>query len=135
VDLKVENLQIDDEYATIAPKATIQEAGIIIQDKNISYLIAIEGKQAIGLLSDRDIIEKVVAKGKNVQETLVHEIMKPIISVKIDDTVEFCLDQLAKYELPALAVVNEQKELIGVVTLTDCLGTGTIFDLSEENLL
>ena len=134
VVVKVQDLQIDDEYGTITPQQTIQEAAIIIREKKVSYLIALEGKNAKGLLSDRDILEKVVAEGKPVTETTVKDVMSPIIEVTKEDTADYCLEKLAEHRLPALAVVNEAKELIGVVTLTDCLGAGTIFDLSEDHL-
>ena len=61
---KVKDLKIDDEYATIEPDATIQKAAKVIKEKNISYLIATTNKKALGLVSDRDILEKVVAEGK-----------------------------------------------------------------------
>lgn len=133
--VKVKDLQIYDEYATITPTEPIQEAAKVIREKKIAYLIALEGTKAVGLLSDRDILEKVVAEGKNVQKTLVKEVMSPIVEVTNDDTASFCLQKLAEHQLPALVVVNEHNELIGVVTITDCLGAGTIFDLSEEHLV
>ena len=133
--VKVKDLKIDDEYATIEPKASIQQAAGIIKDRNIAYLIATTDNKALGLLSDRDIIEKVVAEGKNVQQTTVEEVMSKVVQVTEEESVDYCLEKLAEHKLPALPVVDEKKELIGVVTLTDCLGTGTLFDLSENNLV
>lgn len=132
---KVKDLKIDDEYATIEPEATIQKAATIIKEKNISYLIATTNKKALGLVSDRDILEKVVAEGKNVQQTLVKDVMSKIIQVTLEDTVDYCLEKLAENKIPALPVVDNNQDVIGVVSLADCLGTGTIFDLSEENLM
>lgn len=133
--VKVKDLQIDDEYATVGLKQTIQEAAMIIREKNIPYLIALEKGKAKGLLSDRDILEKVVAEGKGVQETKVEHVMNQILEVTMEHTADYCLEKLAEHRLPALAVVDEKKELIGVATLTDCLGVGTIFDLSDEHLV
>ena len=133
--VKVKDLKIDDEYATVEPKATIQQAAGIIKEKNIAYLIAITERKALGLLSDRDIIEKVVAEGKNVQQTTVEEVMSKVIQVTEEESVDYCLEKLAEHKLPALPVIDTKQELIGVVTLTDCLGTGTVFDLSENNLM
>ena len=89
----------------------------------------------MGLVSDRDILEKVVAEGKNVQQTLVKDVMSKIIQVTLEDTVDYCLEKLAENKIPALPVVDNNQDVIGVVSLADCLGTGTIFDLSEENLM
>lgn len=130
---KVKDLKIDDEYGTIEPEETIQKAATIITEKNISYLIAITDKKALGFLSDRDIIEKVVAEGRNVSQTLVRDVMSKITPVTIEDTVDYCLEKLAENKIPALPVVDSNQDVIGVVSLADCLGTGTIFDLSEEN--
>ena len=63
------------------------------------------------------------------------DVMSKIIQVTIDDTVDYCLEKLAENKIPALPVVDSKEEVIGVVSLADCLGTGTIFDLSEENLM
>ena len=132
--VKVKDLKIDDEYATIEPEATIQQAAMVIREKKISYLIAIQNNKALGLLSDRDVIEKVVAEGKNVQQTAVKEIMSSVVTVTKEETVDYCLEKLSENNIPALPVVDDKQELIGVVSISDCLGTGTIFDLSEENL-
>lgn len=133
--IKVQNLQIDDEYATIRLGQTIQEAAIIIREKNVSYLIVLEKNKAKGLFSDRDILEKVVAEGKDTQKTKVENVMSQIVEVTREDTADYCLEKLAEHRLPDLAVIGDNNELIGVVTLTDCLGAGTIFDLSEEYLV
>ena len=132
--VKVKDLKIDDEYATVEPEATIQQAAMVIREKKISYLIAIQNNKALGLLSDRDVIEKVVAEGKNVQQTAVKEIMSSVVTVSKEETVDYCLEKLSENNIPALPVVDDKQELIGVVSISDCLGTGTIFDLSEENL-
>lgn len=102
---------------------------------NISYLIALEGKKALGLLSDSDIVAKVVAEGKDSQQILLKDIMTVTTQVTRNETVDYCLEKLIENKIPVLPVVDDKKEFIRVVTLTDCLGTGLLFDLSEENLI
>ena len=133
----VKELQIDDEYEIITENETIEQAAIKLKDNNVSFLVVVGNenlKVPLGVISDRLIIEEIVAKGLHGKDVLVKEFMKETIIVRETDTVEHCLDKFSSTAIPALPVVDYNSSLIGVVTLTDCLGAGTVFDLSDEHL-
>lgn len=133
----VADLEIEDEFTTILPSATIQDAARNLRDNSVAFVVVWDGentKQPMGILSDRIIIEEVVAEGRSVTSTTVEDAMKkdpPI--VKKADTVTHCLELLSEHNLPCLPVCDGGK-LVGVVTLSDVMGAGVVWDIDEEGL-
>jgi CBS domain-containing protein len=60
---------------TISPDATVLEAAKLMQSKDIGSLVVIDNSRPIGILTDRDIVLKVVANEKNAQQIAVKRIM------------------------------------------------------------
>lgn len=87
--------------------------------KNVGCIIIIEDKVPVGIITERDIVRKVVYENKDVKNTKTSEIMShPLITV----SPEFYLDQTArimtKYRIRRIPVVMD-KILYGIVTAGD----------------
>jgi CBS domain-containing protein len=110
------------EVVTISGDKTVAEAVKLMQEKKLRALIVEpRGKEdAYGMITETDVIYKVVAYGENPQEVKVHEVMtKPLIVVNPDLTVEYVARLFAMTGIRRAPVIQEK--LMGIVSVTDIL--------------
>ena len=104
---------------TIHPDQTIESAARLMTRYSISSVIVSENDEAVGILTERDIMMRIVAVGQNPKKVIVRDIMTPDI-VSCDPStplVEACRT-MQENRIKKLAVFDD-KELRGIVSLTD----------------
>src|SRR5689334_14887 len=90
-----------------------------------------DGKALAGMVTDRDITVRGVASGMIPQEALVSDVMTEEVRWCLEtDTVEQVLDQMGDAQVRRLAVLNEAREVVGIVALGD-LATRQSADTDE----
>lgn len=117
----VENLLADkdDQIWSITPDATVYEALVQMDRKNIGALLVIQGGELIGILSERDYARKIIIKGKSSRETLVKEVMTTeVCYVGRKTRMEECLAIMSDKRIRHLPVM-EDGQLIGLVSIGD----------------
>ncbi len=98
---------------------TVLEAAKLMKKRKIGNVIIVEKKQPIGILTESDILKKVVAVGKNAKDVLVGEVMStPIIVIDPYVTLEDAMKTMGKCNVRRLPVI-ENDELIGIITQKD----------------
>jgi CBS domain-containing protein len=103
----------------VKPTITVLEAAKLMREKKIGNVIVVEKKQPTGILTESDILKKVVAEGKNANVILVEEVMStPIIVTDPYISVEEAMKTMGKCNIRRLPVV-ENGELIGIITHKD----------------
>ena len=117
---------------TISPDATVLEAAQLMQSKHIGCLVVIDKSRPIGILTDRDIVLKVVAGEKKPAETAVKKIMTvnpTMVNVNYDllDAVRLMHNRGVR----RLPIVDEHRHLLGIITMDDLL---TVFSTEVANL-
>ncbi|MGD9613988.1 MAG: CBS domain-containing protein [Alphaproteobacteria bacterium] len=116
----------------IAPDATVQAAAVLMGEIDVGALPVGTADDLQGILSDRDILFRVVAAGRDSARTRVREVMSSLIfSCGPDDTIEAAMDMMSSYHVRRLPVQDEAGTVIGWVTLSDIarrllLETGTV---------
>jgi len=110
------------EPATISPAATCAAAARQMRDARMGSLVVVESGQPIGMLTDRDLVVRVVAAGLDAEKATVRDAMseRPIFVSDTQDAaaVLAVMRELAVRRVP---VVNERRALVGVVSLDDLL--------------
>ncbi|MBU6398792.1 MAG: CBS domain-containing protein [Verrucomicrobia bacterium] len=102
---------------SISPDATVFEAIQFMAEKNIGALLVMKADQLLGMFSERDYTRKVALKGKSSKQTTVKEIMTtPIVTVRLEHTVEECMRLMTDHRVRHLPVV-ENNRVIGVVSI------------------
>jgi CBS domain-containing protein len=116
----VRDLVIDDEYDIIPIDATIVDAAKKMREKAIPDLVVLDqsGKVA-GVVADFDIVQNVVADGKNPSEEKVTTAMYKIEPVHLDTPVLEALERMQKLHVNVVPVIEKDK-LKGVCSLSDC---------------
>lgn len=104
----------------ISPEATLQEAAEKMQQFDIGPLPVYDGKQLVGMLTDRDIIVRAVAKGYDPKTTPVREAMTPDIAYSFEDQdVQEAARIMEECQIRRLPILDRAKRLVGIVSLGD----------------
>ena len=99
---------------------SIREAARIMKDQDTGVVPVVEGKKIIGLVTDRDIVVRGIAEGKDVGSIRVNDVMtKHVRSVKEDTPIDDVLSLMSSAEIRRVPVVNGENELIGIVSMAD----------------
>lgn len=118
VTLKVEDVMTM-EVITIDENASVKEAAETMSQNEISCVIAARKGKAIGIITETDLLKRVIVEGKNAKKTKIGEIMSsPLEVVAPDTSLEDALQLMLEKKIKKLAVV-EKKHLLGLVSLTD----------------
>lgn len=113
---------------------TVMVAAEIMREKNISSLIACDdNSQPIGIMTDRDLRNKVVAGGLDPLIAKVNAVMTtPVISVYEDDSLFEVLYQMSRNRIHRVGVIDTQKTLVGLINESDII---RLQDRSPQRLL
>ena len=118
VSLKVEDVMVRD-VVTISENASVKEAAGIMNQFEIGSIIAVRKGKAIGIITERDLLKRVVAEGMDAKKARVKDIMSsPLVVIAPGIELEEALRLMFEKKIKKLAVVD-QKHLIGLVSLTD----------------
>jgi CBS domain-containing protein len=118
VTLKVEDVMTR-EIITIDENATVKEAAEIMDKKEISCLIALRKGRAIGIITERDLLKRIIVEAKNPEKTTVEKVMSsPLEVVAVGTDLEKALRLMFLKKIKKLPVVDKDS-LLGLVSLTD----------------
>ena len=97
----------------------IKEAARRMSEKKIGCLLVVEDHKLLGIVTEDDIIKKVVVEGKSPHEITVADIMvKEVIHISPEETIEAAAELMTEKSIKKLPVVGGKK-LLGIVTATD----------------
>jgi len=108
---------------TVGMQRTAKQAAEVMVMFGIGSVVVIEDEKAVGMVTESDILERVVAAGRDPVTITVQEIMsKPVIDVApdtpLEDAVVLMFDHRIK-KLPVVETQGDTRKLLGIVTLTD----------------
>jgi CBS domain-containing protein len=110
---------------TVSEKDSIREAARIMAKEDTGVVPVVDGKKVIGMITDRDIVVRLVAEGKDPSTAKVTEAMsKNVKAVKEDTPVNEALQLMSKEQIRRLPVVNNKNELIGILSIGDIAKDG-----------
>lgn len=97
----------------------IKEAAKRMSEKKIGCLLVVEDHKLLGIVTEDDIIKKVVVEGKSPHDITVADIMvKEVIHISPEETIEAAAQLMTDKSIKKLPVVGDKK-LLGIVTATD----------------
>jgi len=116
--LKIEDVMIED-VITVDSEAMVMDAVELMNKHEIGCLIVTRKRKAIGIVTERDLLKRVLAKSRDPKKIKVRQIMsKPLIVGEPDMDVEDAARFMFRRKIKKLPVV-EGGNLLGLVTLTD----------------
>jgi CBS domain-containing protein len=103
---------------TVAPEATVLEAIAAMTDRRVGALTVLDGRDIMGVFSERDLMQRVVLAGLDPRATRVRQVMSsPALTVPVDTTVEEAASLMREHHIRHLCVVNHRGELVGMLAL------------------
>ncbi len=124
------------DVETIHPDQTIMEAAQKMKGRNVGPLPVMENNQIIGMLTDRDIAIRVVAEKKDANATKVRDILfgREVICCFDDQEIHEAAKLMEDNEVRRLPVLNRDKNLVGILSLSDLAEKSQDEDLCCEVL-
>lgn len=105
------------DVKTISPEQSIREAAALMADIDCGALLVNQQDRLVGMITDRDITIRAVAKGLD-GDTPVRQVMSENIRYCFDDeAIQDVAENMADNEMRRMPVLNREKRLVGVVSL------------------
>lgn len=104
----------------VDPNTSLREAARRMRDQDIGALPVSENDRLVGMITDRDIAVRVVAEGRDPDNTRVREAMSEgVYYCSADSSVEDSARIMAERQVHRLPVVDQDRRLIGIVATAD----------------
>ena len=107
---------------TVKPGINIQEAATVMAKHNIgSVVISSDGKTLDGIITERDILKRIIAQGQDPKTVNVEDMMtKKVLTVESDTSLLEISKIMSKNNLRRV-IVTQKGKMIGIVTSRDLL--------------
>jgi CBS domain-containing protein len=110
---------------TVGPADTLQTAAGKMRDLDVGSIPVCDGNRLIGMVTDRDITIRAIADGEDPTVIKVEAVMTPdVICCLEEQTVEEAASLMQEHQIRRLFVLNQDKQLVGIVSLGE-LATAT----------
>jgi CBS domain-containing protein len=103
----------------IPPDSTLADAAIKMKTLDIGFLPVCDNDRLIGTLTDRDIVIRGLAGGRDANASAKSVMSKDVFFCYEDDDIEHCADHMKEKAVKRMLVLNRDKRLVGVVSLGD----------------
>ena len=108
-----------EDVVTLQTGATAYDAVKLMNKKGIGCLVIVDSTEILGILTERDLLERVLEKCRNPKETTVSEIMtSQVITGKPDMQLIEAARLMFENKVKKLPIIRGSK-LVGLITLTD----------------
>jgi CBS domain-containing protein len=134
IPLKAENVMTTVVAVMNQSESAKKAAEVMTQEGVSAIIVTVEGK-AIGIVTERDILKRIVAEDKNAGKTKLKEIMSsPLVTIEPSTYLEEAAHLMFEKKMKNLPVVHKNR-LVGLVNLQDiCLFQPEILKLLEKNM-
>ncbi|WP_207534965.1 CBS domain-containing protein [Desertivirga arenae] len=104
---------------SVTPQTYVYNALELMERKNISSVLVMDGKILHGIFTERDYARKIILKERSSKETRVKDVMtSSILSVTLKDTIEYCMKVMTDSHIRHLPVL-ENGEVVGIISIGD----------------
>jgi CBS domain-containing protein len=108
------------DVESISPEESVQAAACKMRDLDVGPLPVCDGQRIAGMITDRDIATRAVAEGRNPETTQVRDVMtEDLVFCFEDQNIDEAARLMKDRQVRRVLVLNENKQLVGIVTLGD----------------
>jgi CBS domain-containing protein len=99
---------------------TVKDAVSLMVKNDTGCLVVIEEQTAVGIVTERDILNKITAEGVNPSKVLVEDIMStPLVVVHTNSPISEIAERMNTYHVRRTVVIDEKGRLAGIVGAED----------------
>jgi len=116
---QIRELMVSD-VVTIEPGTSVVDAAKrMIQEKK-GPLPVVEGDRVVGMVTDRDVIARVVAEGRDPNSCRVDDIAtRDLVTARPDQNIDEARQLMAEHQLDRVLVTEEDDRLVGIISEAD----------------
>jgi len=107
------------QVVTAKPDATIQSVAKTMAEIDSGAIPIVDGGKVVGLVTDRDIVLRVVAQGGDLKAPISSVMTDEVLSCQEEDNVADAVGKMAARQVRRLVVYNEAGKLAGILSLGD----------------
>lgn len=105
---------------TAKPDDSLLSAARAMKERNVGCVVVIDGGEIKGILTDRDIVIRVVCPDLEPEEIRVEDVMtRQVVAIREDADIDFALNLMKNNRIRRLPVLNGSGQLIGIVSISD----------------
>ena len=113
---------------TVGKGDTVLQAAQAMVERKVGAATVLDGEQVVGVVTERDVMKKIVAAGLDPAMTPVRDIMtSPVLSIGVKTTVAVAAALMRKHHIRHLVVLDEHEKLVGMLALRYLL-----YDLMDD---
>jgi len=107
--------------ATVSMDASVVEVARLMAEKDFGFVPIVDGQgRAVGTVTDRDIVVRVIAKGLEPKTAKLRDFGgNEVIFVRPDDDVSRARELMQQHKVQRILVCDDQKNPVGVISLQD----------------
>ena len=116
--MKVREIMTTD-VATATPETTLEDIATMMRDEDTGAIPVLDNDELVGIITDRDIVIRCIAEGKDPVETTVEDIVtESLETIEPDSDIEEARELMSRRQIRRLPVV-EDREFIGMLSIGD----------------
>jgi CBS domain-containing protein len=105
---------------SIGPEATVLDAALQMNERKIGSLVVLENGELVGIITERDLLQRVIAKRRDPVDTLVRDVMTAeVVCCRTYSTLDEVRGVLMNRRIRHLPVVDEERHLLGLISIGD----------------
>ncbi|NER51235.1 MAG: CBS domain-containing protein [Symploca sp. SIO1A3] len=107
------------ELLSVAPDTTVQKAVELMNRVRVGSVLVMESKSLVGIFTERDVLRKIVAEGKDATRIAVSEVMSSqLVTISPDTEVGQAMDIVSENKVRHLPVLEDGR-LVGLISAGD----------------
>jgi len=109
-----------DNPRCVTPETLVSEAAQLMESEDVGSLPILDGEQVAGVVTDRDIVIRAIAHGKDPRGMPVREVAsRDLVTIRADEDLSEALKLMASHQVRRLPVVDDDNRLVGVLAQAD----------------
>lgn len=118
-NMKISEIMTTD-VEVVSPEATIKDAAQRMVRLDVGALPVWDGERLVGMVTDRDLVVRAVAEGRDPETTTVGDCMSPkIVYCFEDQSLDEARHTMEEKKIRRLPVLNRDKHLVGILAIGD----------------
>ena len=121
------------DVKVVGPESSVKEVVVAMNKFNIGSIVVVQGDRPVGVISERDILRRVVEPCLSPENLTARQVMtSPVLTISETASIDEAAKLMAKKKVRKLPVMNKEK-LVGIVTFTDIVNKVlTMISILEE---
>jgi CBS domain-containing protein len=118
---RIKSVMHSEKILIAPPETTVSKAAELMAGKNVGAVMVVENERLVGIFTERDIVFRVVAKGRDVRVTLLSDVMTPEPkTVDPEKSFGYALLMMQEHGFRHVPVIQDGKP-IGIVSARNAL--------------